>query len=57
MAGIGVTVTREGCKGIRSDADTASDRFIKVLIARYYQNQHGLLMPIELALFVLACSS
>ena len=28
--------------------------FIKVLIARYYQNQHGLLMPIGLAIFVLA---
>src|SRR5215467_1759023 len=28
--------------------------FIKVLIARYYRNQHGLLMPIGLTIFVLA---
>jgi len=28
--------------------------FIKVLIARYYKNQHGLLMPIGLTIFVLA---
>ena len=28
--------------------------FIKVLIARYYKNQHGLLMPIGLIIFVLA---
>src|SRR5215470_4785267 len=28
--------------------------FIKVLIARYYKNQHSLLMPIGLTIFVLA---
>lgn len=28
--------------------------FLKVLIARYYKNQHGLLMPIGLTIFVLA---
>jgi ferredoxin-NADP reductase len=28
--------------------------FIKVLIARYYRNQHGLLLPIGLTIFVLA---
>jgi ferredoxin-NADP reductase len=28
--------------------------FIKVLIARYYRNQHGLLMPIGLTIFVLS---
>jgi ferredoxin-NADP reductase len=28
--------------------------FIKVLIARYYKNQHGLLMPMGLTIFVLA---
>jgi ferredoxin-NADP reductase len=28
--------------------------FIKVLIARYYRNQHGLLMPIGITIFVLA---
>ena len=28
--------------------------FIKVLIARYYKNQYGLLMPIGLTIFVLA---
>jgi ferredoxin-NADP reductase len=28
--------------------------FIKVLIARYYKNQHGLLMPIGITIFVLA---
>src|SRR5215471_9650891 len=28
--------------------------FIKVLIARYYKNQHGLLMPLGLTIFVLA---
>jgi len=28
--------------------------FIKVLIARYYKNQHGLLMPVGLTIFVLA---
>src|SRR5215472_17602552 len=28
--------------------------FIKVLIARYYKNQHALLMPIGLTIFVLA---
>jgi ferredoxin-NADP reductase/mono/diheme cytochrome c family protein len=28
--------------------------FIKVLIARYYKNQHGLLLPIGLTIFVLA---
>lgn len=28
--------------------------FIKVLIARYYKNQHGLLIPIGLTIFVLA---
>src|SRR5579864_8330545 len=28
--------------------------FIKVLIARYYKNQHGLLVPIGLTIFVLA---
>lgn len=28
--------------------------FIKTLIARYYKNQHGLLMPIGLTIFVLA---
>jgi hypothetical protein len=28
--------------------------FIKVLIARYYKIQHGLLMPIGLTIFVLA---
>src|SRR5690349_19818746 len=28
--------------------------FIKVLIARYYRNQHSLLMPIGLTIFVLA---
>jgi ferredoxin-NADP reductase/mono/diheme cytochrome c family protein len=28
--------------------------FVKVLIARYYKNQHGLLLPIGLTIFVLA---
>ena len=28
--------------------------FIKVLIARYYKKQHGLLMPIGLTIFVLS---
>jgi ferredoxin-NADP reductase len=28
--------------------------FIKVLVARYYKNHHGLLMPIGLAIFILA---
>jgi ferredoxin-NADP reductase len=28
--------------------------FIKIVIARYYKNQHGLLMPIGLTIFVLA---
>src|SRR5579872_2285984 len=28
--------------------------FVKVLVARYYKNQHGLLMPIGLTIFVLA---
>jgi ferredoxin-NADP reductase len=28
--------------------------FIKVLVARYYKNQHGLLLPIGLTIFVLA---